>query len=566
MRMLSKPSRILALDWDRTQLRYLLVNASSTPLKPLRQGSISIDESGIHSEHVVAALRSELQAAGARGCVGIACSRRASMEELDLQIPSLDLNELPELIVNQSLLQSNEISDKTKIDFLVRSQSDSASWVRAYALHESTDEELRTLFQAIGVKLKAIVPRELMGISLFAQSGKRSENSPALVINRAGTDLELSVVFQEQAVYSRTIHFPDDWSEEPGMSLLAQEIRRTIAVMPQQEDSIPEIQSVHLLSVEEENSKSCAQLSDFTGMDFRHCDFSDRLPANSRENVREWRHFGALIAAAQSLRDETLLINFQRVRKATRKTWLSMRSLTYGALALGICVAACYVARQQIVDAEKANEVLSKELAKTEQRIDRLKPRLKTFREVATWQADRVAWLDELFDLTQRLPDPTEMMVQNISFLPSNQNEALVVMNIRCLDQASVAKLENAVRDEWHSIQCDRLSQIDAEAELPWQFEARILIKPRQAKDFPHFQTMDATKVVDRASSDLPRALATDHVPSEALKDAVKGETESNSQTEVPPTGLVAPTSLEHPIDESVESTTTSQNSAGGQP
>ncbi len=48
-----------------------------------------------------------------------------------------------------------------------------------------------------------------------------------------------------------------------------------------------------------------------------------------------------------------------------------------------------------------------------------------------------------------------------------------------------IARLEDAVRDDRHSVSSKRVTESDAEAKLPWGFETRIVFKPAEVPELP---------------------------------------------------------------------------------
>ncbi len=113
--------KILALDWDRRQLRYVVAVIGRKTVKVLAAAEVAMstvrEADGEERPDPAATLKSRLGRSAARlpALVGV---DRASVETLPLTLPPASDAELPELVLNQAMRESASITEDTALDFL----------------------------------------------------------------------------------------------------------------------------------------------------------------------------------------------------------------------------------------------------------------------------------------------------------------------------------------------------------------------------------------------------------------------------------------------------------------
>ena len=114
--------RILAIDWDRQEMRCLLASATGDRIRVLWASAAALEEPAEGSEETAADLlgRSLQTALGAQGpgrpatVVGV---HRAGVEMLDFTLPPATDAELALLVYNQALREAQTLDDEASLDF-----------------------------------------------------------------------------------------------------------------------------------------------------------------------------------------------------------------------------------------------------------------------------------------------------------------------------------------------------------------------------------------------------------------------------------------------------------------
>ena len=109
----------------------------------------------------------------------------------------------------------------------------------------------------------------------------------------------------------------------------------------------------------------------------------------------------------------------------------------------------------------------------------------KTAVGIESFVDDSIVWLDELRDLSLRLPPPGDAYVLDLAASPNRQGGATIRIRGRVRDPAFVAELDRNLRLAGREVLSRNFAEeADATVDFPWQFESLISAK-RQAYSFP---------------------------------------------------------------------------------
>jgi hypothetical protein len=92
---------------------------------------------------------------------------------------------------------------------------------------------------------------------------------------------------------------------------------------------------------------------------------------------------------------------------------------------------------------------------------------------VEDWLSDRVDWLNELDELSDRLPKGNQATVRRLT-ASTGGNMALIDLSVQVAEQDDVSNLESRIRSVKYAVSSKRISQKADSAEYPWRFETRI--------------------------------------------------------------------------------------------
>ena len=121
---------------------------------------------------------------------------------------------------------------------------------------------------------------------------------------------------------------------------------------------------------------------------------------------------------------------------------------------------------------------LVRQVKKTEADLKKWRSRTAVVDAVSRWQAAEIHWLDELRDLSERLPTADQAVVQRITMAPTSRGTGVVSMSVRVSTPEIIDQLESKLRDEFHQVSSKRVSQSEGQQAFPCQFETSVVVQP----------------------------------------------------------------------------------------
>ena len=168
----TRMARLLAVDWDRHEARYVLASGAADGLSIVAAASVPLVDvaEGGNAPHpdVGGSLRAALadhSLARATTLVGV---ERSSIELLHFTLPPASEAELPEMVANQALRESQLVTEASILDFVSSAtSSSSAREVTAAVLSADQLDQITGACQTAGLKPKRLVLRPYAGASLL---------------------------------------------------------------------------------------------------------------------------------------------------------------------------------------------------------------------------------------------------------------------------------------------------------------------------------------------------------------------------------------------------------------
>ncbi|MFH1266389.1 MAG: hypothetical protein ABIK89_11740, partial [Planctomycetota bacterium] len=230
-------ARILAVDWDQHEARYVLgataggkVTVDAIESVPL----VDVAEGGAEPHPDLAgsltAAMSNLKPGRTPVLVGV---ERSSIELLHFTLPPAKDSELPELVVNQAMRESQLVSEQSVLDFLPLGDDPTTPRnVICAALSPGEMERIRETCEAAGLKPTRMLLRPFASASLFVQTATPAE-AVYLLVSRITDQVDLIIVVDGKPVFFRTVRLPEGVGEDQATARLLAEINRTLAAAPQ---------------------------------------------------------------------------------------------------------------------------------------------------------------------------------------------------------------------------------------------------------------------------------------------------------------------------------------------
>ena len=517
-------ARLLALDWDRDEARYVLATTSGRKVTVLSAQSIPLADAADGDEAPRPAVGSLLRKALPRGrtartqvLVGLG---RGSIELMHFTVPPASDKELPELVLNSAIRESQSVTEDTLLDFVaLNDTAGEPRRITAATIEPAELERVKGICRDAGLKPQRMLLRPFATASLFARTETGSE-APCLLVNPVGDEVDVSIMVGGKAVFSRTARLPDASDPEKITRQIVVEIGRTLAVASQDQLVGGPIENVCIFGEPEEYAELIEKLGDELLLMAKTIDpfkavgiHRSRYPENTGKYASL---VGMLVDEAHSAGHAIDFLNPKKKPKPPSRAWFAAAAAAVLA-AFGLWT--WYQANEEfaILDAQIAN--LNAEYSKHHKRIQQLaQPHVGTLKgrrvdyartlrgvrgQVLAWDTADVNWLDELRDLSLRLPSGRDILLLRMNMAAARAGGGVVGFNGLVRDPLVVMRMETDVRDSFHGINSRHQQQRSKSGDYTWSFETSIMAR-RRPKEY--YQTPEQLTGADTETAPLDSA------------------------------------------------------------
>jgi hypothetical protein len=511
-------ARFLALDWDRHEARYVLATTSGRKVTVLSAQSVPLaDGDEAPSPGPGALLRKALprgKAARTQVLVGLG---RGSIELMHFTVPPATDKELPELVLNQAIRESQSVTEDTLLDFVaVNDTAGEPRRITAATIEPAELERVKGICKDAGLKPQRMLLRPFASASLFARTETAAE-APCLLVNRVGDEVDLSIMAGGRAVFSRTARLHDASDEEKTTRQIVVEIGRTLAVASQDQLVGGTIETVYVFGGPEEYAELIeligaeiplvAKIIDpFKAVGIRQSQYPD--DAGKYASL-----LGMLVDEAHSAGHAIDFLNPKKKPKPPNRAWIAAAAA--GVLAVfGLWT--WYQAHGEFVELDAQIANLNSDYSKVHRQIQeaalphvgQLKGRRVDYArtlgavrgQIEAWDTADVNWLDELRDLSLRLPSSRDILLLRMNMAPSRAGGGIVSFNGLVRDPLVVVRMETDIRDYFHGISSRHQQQRSQSGDYTWSFETSI-VASRRPKEY--YQTSDQLTGADTQTAPL---------------------------------------------------------------
>lgn len=476
--------KILALDWDQRQLRYVVAVIGRKTVKVLAAAEVAMstvrEADGEERPDPAATLKSRLGRSAARlpALVGV---DRASVETLPLTLPPASDAELPELVLNQAMRESASITEDTALDFLpLGGAAGEPREVLAAALAADAMAGIKVVCSQAGIKPARMLLRPYASASLFLRSQHAQVGMPCLLVNLVGDEVDLTVVAESKIVFTRTARIPhSDAQAETDRRVLA-EIGRTLMVAMQQRMGDQSVSQVHVFGSPGEHQGLIEAVSAQFELSAAEFDPFDAVEIRRKAVPEHAGSFGPLLGMLLDEADGAKhAIDFLHPRRAPKPP---DRRRLLAAIAALLVTGGLFVWYQQSQELKKLDGTIAA-LAKTRDerkaQATRAVAQAQVVNSLRAWHNADMNWLDELRDLSVRFPSAADMVVLQMALSPGRAGGAAITFSGLARDPKIVVRMESNIRDRYHDIRSKRVQERGPQGSLAWSFETSLVVAPR---------------------------------------------------------------------------------------
>jgi hypothetical protein len=405
-------ARFIALDWDQNQLHIIEARTARGSVQILRAAAWeeAASPNPAEPEKLGQLLKERLQSVGIAAAPVLACLGRDRVILKDLRYPPVPPHEEPALVRFQAVKDLNDAPGDVVVDYTPVENGSGDRRALALIVRQELLNAYQAMCQAAGLKLTALTPRPF-GLSCCV---RKVMGTTALTPLPEPPDAIIAVVSLSERwgefciVRGDTVLMSRPLTVGPG---LPGEIRRNLTVFAGQSSQSP-VKAVYLAGHLDPEQRQRLQdmlgelpihtYDPFAGSD------AQGLPGGPR---------GGFAAAAGLLYGYVspvgLAINFLQPRQPKAPSDPNkVRILAGVAVLLLILAGGGWYARGAYLDREQEIKQLDLDKGDLDKQLTDIKEVGKRLKELSNW--DSVVWLDEVYDLTHRIPDVNALRVKQI--------------------------------------------------------------------------------------------------------------------------------------------------------
>jgi Tfp pilus assembly protein PilN len=503
--------QLLAIDWDESEVRYVLGRVTAGRLRVTAAGSGPIHRDDSSSEPGVGqAVRESLsgQRLGRR-TVLVALSR-GDVEFLPLSLPPAKDAELPDLVAHEILRKSPQVNEYASVDFIpLDGNPAEPRRVNAAVCAADHIERITRCCREAGLHAHRLVIRPYALLALRPTAGDETQHC-SLLVCRVGDEIDLAVVVQQRVLYARTAKLPKWVDEESHRERLLAEINRTLLAAPSSEGGGAAVEHVYVFGQGELQQWIVDKVRSDFGLQATTVDpFASATMALDVIPGRTDR-FAPLVGMLHDEARKSHALDFLHPRKPpappNRRRQLTLLA---GALAVVLTgVGLHFWDSLQALEADNAK--LEQRLRELDKSLKKANGQRRVTEAVEQWQLASTNWLDELRDFSLRFPSSRDAVVLHLALL-SRENGGEMDFSALVRDPTILYRMENSVRDAFHQVRSKGIQERDQEKTYSWHFESRIAVKPRSKSEYAahfHSESSPSSGVVTTAQPAKPVPVA----------------------------------------------------------
>jgi hypothetical protein len=482
--------RYLAVDWDRCEARFLCASAQGSRLSILAVESVAISPAPERSDEQTAAeIGTKLRAALDRHNVGqlpaLVSVERMGMELLPLTLPPAADAELPELVANEVLRESAAVAEGAAFDFLTLTTDPAATRkVLAAVMPPELRKRIEATAAAAQLHPRRLVPRFLAAAALFQRLAPPSEEW-RLLVHPGAEEVDFLVFRLGRIVFARTARLPETTDDEQRDSWLESEIRRTLTVAATETGEACIVEGVYIFGSHEEYRDLCDRVRQGLLLPAHGVDPLERYDLPPDSVVEHPSRFSALLGMIiDEAKNRPPAMDFLHPHRPPRRVGRG-RMAAFAAAALLVCVVlgGGYVWRN-LAHAWQVNRGLAEELQQLDGRIRQAAKTRRLAAAIQTWQAGDIVWLEELREFSTRFPPARDALVLRMQ-MNSLPDGGMTVLQGLVRDPSLIVRLEYALRDPYHTVQCRRIQTGSRpNEEYTHLFDAAIVSSKREKQQY----------------------------------------------------------------------------------
>lgn len=490
-------AKLLAIDLDPREIRLVLANrqGSSLTLEEVRSIPVKEVASRDPNEAIAAAMRELLSEGQYRSMEVLATVPRNDVELRLLNLPPIPLVELPDVVRLQAMREFSELDEDWPLDFLPVYSSDEQITVLAASLRPKRLTFYRQTLESGDLRPQGLVLRATAAAYL-ARTGSDSsartgegDQRVELVVEDLGETLEIMVLRDSVPVLIRTVPAPH-LQGEIRIDHMAQEVRRTLLAARNQLHG-DDAQSIVLFGATSGTYdvqalaiglQSRAKLPVRIVNPFEQLAWDEKKASRSRDQAPPGHFAAAIGLLAGHVKANPAAIDLLHPRRAEPPKSYK-REITIGlatAASLFLIIGGWVYWNLSTLDGQIAD--LQTLLQERKDATDAATERIAKVESVVNWEAAGVNWLDQLRDISQRIPPAEKARFQKMQMRLTPDLEGLITIEGVVDQQATIGAINQSLQDESRKVHGEMSEVTNREEGYPWHFKQSVTLATKAKK------------------------------------------------------------------------------------
>lgn len=476
-------ANVLAIDWDSSDIRCVLASTAGKKFKILLATSVPLVNVAETAEQQAPDVGGSLRAVLGNQKIGRATTvvgvDRASLEMLYFTVPPASDAELAVLVQNLVMRESPNLVEDGQLDFIPLSDDPAEPRaVMAAALSRTRCREIQDICAAAGLKATRIVLRPFAAASYFLAAVPAAEQA-CLLVNVLAEEVDMTVLVDGRPLLLRTVRAPAGVAEEEVAQRLKAEISRTL-VVAQQGPAGKTIERIYLFGGPGEHQTLADTVNAELEIPLTVLDPFESVDDSSIEVPGNAGRFAALLGMVQDEAHGAHALDFLHPRRPPVPPNRRRMALIVGGLLALLAMVGGSLYWDAITSLQDANRELTQQRKELDATLKHSRRQAQLFASVRDWKAADVVWLDELRDLSLRLPPSRDLLVQRMTISGGRSGGGVIEMQGIARNAAVIAELDRTLHDEYHTVSSKRVSDSPQGNGYSWIFERTISVSPRE--------------------------------------------------------------------------------------
>ena len=474
--------RLLAIDWNDRVFRYVLAETRRGACQILEANVLPLSQDTERPTELTSRLcqtaqqgLAHLKTARMTVLLGVAYS---DIHTLNLTLPPAEDDELPGFVVNAAMQHSSGINEDSRLDYMPAANiPGEPRRVTAVVLPQEIHSQIETVCAAIAATPLRILIRPHALTSVIDPNG-----AGTLIWLSCGSEsADVCLMRDGEMVLSRSLRLPAQADAATQAEHLNREIRRSLLALPDAQLDLADLDRLVLFGRASHFRALGEQLEQRLETLVTIVDPLDGIDTPD-ETV------GSLAPLVGMLRSESLgrtpAVDFLHPRKPRQPANLRQRILICVTAIALLAGAGGYVLWSQLAEADQQIAKLTQRRNELNVLVKRVKTKQKLHQSLSNWNQSRITWLDELRDLSLRLPPENDLSIQQMSMLVNRSRGATIRFRGRARHPDVVTWLEQGMRDQHHRLLTPGLEQRRQPGNHPWGFQTTIQLKSRTPEQY----------------------------------------------------------------------------------